>query len=37
MQPKQTVGWVTLHPSTNAHTAMAEENSVFLPTELRHD
>jgi len=38
MLPKQTVGWMKLHPSTgNPYTAMVEENSVFHPTELRHD
>ncbi len=37
MPPNQPVGWMTLHPSTNAHTATVEEHSAFHPTELRHD
>lgn len=38
MQPKQPVGWMTLHPSTSNHNAaMVEESHVFHPTELRHD
>lgn len=32
------VGWMTLHPSAGKDgTLMVEEDSVFHPTELRHD
>jgi len=34
MRPDQPVGWMTLHPSTKAQTAMVEEHSVFHPTLL---
>ncbi|SEC97338.1 hypothetical protein SAMN05421553_1779 [Pseudomonas anguilliseptica] len=37
MRRNQTVGWMTFHQSTIAHTDMVEEHSVFHPTELRHD